>query len=217
MPGLPLEDLVHITFGGPLSTERWQTGAWFKLTGVGTPTPVDFTTPLNSINSATGLLWSTAIKAGCSSGTNLDFVKLTMYRNNVLYFVGQQSISAAAGSGTSPLPGYVAQVWTLKSNLPTRSGRGRMYVPKNGLAVSGTTYQWPTVSTALAALKTWANSCETALSGLPGTTPSAKLSVVGRSGPPSQPVTLLQADSIPDVQHGRTKRFSAVVVDQQSY
>jgi hypothetical protein len=30
-------------------------------------------------------------------------------------------------------------------------------------------------------------------------------------------VTLLQADSIPDVQHGRTKRFSAVVVDQQAY
>jgi len=219
MPGLPLRDLFHVVIGGNVASEDWSAGCWFDAgtTGIGTPTPTDLNTMAASMATAAGVAWSAFLKAWNASGLTLTFCKAYFYRTNTLYGVGQASISASAATGTAPQPGYVSQVLTFLTSQPGRSGRGRMYLPKTGKAPSASTFQYATEGTALSAMKTYFQSCESAIEALPGASIVASLSVVSRTGSNPNAVTTLRMDSIPDTQHGRTKSLAPALLETLSY
>lgn len=217
MPGLPLEDLCRLEFGGSLGGESWETGCWFFITGASVVTPVSVDNALTACDTEIGGLWTDFLKGWNASGLVLNRTKLSFYDNGVLSFSQQHAITVAAATGTAPQPGYTAQVVGLYTDLSRRYARGRMYFPKTGLAPSASTFQWASIATALGQLKTRLHNIETAIqANLPSAT-GANLRVVSRTGPGSQQVTQLKADSIPDTQHGRTRRFVATSKDAVSY
>lgn len=215
--GYPLEDLVKVEFGGALAGETWETGAWFFITNAPAVSPTMLDTALTAVDTEIGGLWTDFIKGWNASGLTLNRTKLSFYDNGALSVTAEHAVTVAAASGTAPQPGYVTQCISLYTNLARRYARGRMYIPRTGNAPAAATFQWTTISTALGQLKTRLHNIETALqTNLTGAT-AANLRVVSQTGVGSQQVTQLKADSIPDTQHGRTRRMLALAKDSLSY
>lgn len=215
--GYPLEELCKVEFGGTLAGETWETGCWFFITASSLVTPTDISDALTAIDSEIGGIWTDFLKGWNASGLTLTRTKLSYYNNGVLSIALEHAVAVAAASGTAPQPGYVSQVVGLYTDLSRRYARGRMYLPKTGLAPSASTFQWPTIATAIGQLKTRLHNIETALQANLTNATGANLSVVSQTGPPSKRVTSLKADSVPDTQHGRTRRFVPAVRDSVSY
>lgn len=215
--GYPLEDLVKIEFGGTLAGETWETGCWFFITNAPLVTPPMLDTALSAVDTEIGGIWTDFLKGWNATGLVLNRTKASFYDNGALSVATEHAVTVAAATGTAPQPGYVSQVIGLYTSLSRRYARGRMYFPKTGVAPSATTFQWASISTVLGQLKTRLHNIETALqANLTGAT-AANLRVVSQTGPGSQQVTQLKADSIPDTQHGRTRRFAPVTKDLVSY
>lgn len=215
--GYPLEDLVKLEFGGALAGETWETGCWFFITSAPAVTPTMLDTALTAVDTEVGGIWTDFLKGWNAPGLTLTRTKLSFYDNGALSVTAEHAIAVAAATGSAPQPGYVSQVVGLYTALSRRYARGRMYLPRTGLAPSGTTFQYSTIATALGQLKTRLHNIETALqTNLTGAS-AANLRVVSQTGPGSQQVTQLKADSIPDTQHGRTRRLVPLVKDSVSY
>lgn len=215
--GYPLEDLVRIEFGGSLGGESWESGCWFFIFSAPAVTNVMADAALTAVDTELGGLWTDFLKGWNASGLTLSRSKLSFYDNGALSVTAEHALTAAAATGTAPQPAYVSQCIGLYTGLSRRYARGRMYLPRTGNAPSASTFQWATVGTALGQLKTRLHNIETALQAqLTGST-GASLRVVSQTGPASQAVTQLKADSLPDTQHGRTRRMIPVVKDSVSY
>lgn len=215
--GYPLEDLAKLEFGGSLGGETWETGCWFFITNAPLVSPAMVDAALTACDLEIAGLWTDFLKGWNASGLTLNRTKLSFYDNGALSVTAEHALTVAAASGTAPQPGYVSQCIGLYTDLARRSARGRMYLPRTGNAPSASTFQWTTIATALGQLKTRLHAIETAIqSNLTGAT-GANLRVVSQTGVPSRSVTQLKADSIPDTQHGRTRRMQPAVKDQVSY
>jgi len=215
--GYPLEDLVKLEFGGALAGETWETGCWFFITSAPLVSPAMMDAALTACDTEIGGLWTDFLKGWNASGLTLSRTKLSFYDNGVLSVTAEHAITVAAATGTAPQPGYVSQCIGLYTALSRRYARGRMYLPRTGNAPTASTFQWTTIATALGQLKTRLHNIETALqTNLTGAS-AANLRVVSQTGPGSQQVTQLKADSIPDTQHGRTRRLLPLVKDSVSY
>lgn len=215
---LPQNHLLKVVFGGNVAGEDWSCGVWFRPPDTSAiPTVTLMNTFLGHCVTSIGGFWSGGLKAVNAAGTTLTFVKGYWYFNTVLQLTGVSAISASVGSGSNPLPSYVARVLSLYSDTPGRFARGRVYLPYTGLAVSSSTFQWATASTVESAFKTMTKQMESdAVTdfSLPGNAP---LSVVSRTNAGPYTVTQLRMDSIPDTQHGRTRKLTPIVIDQLAY
>jgi hypothetical protein len=200
-----------------MATENWSFGVWFNCTGVGAPNPTDMNTLAASCLTAFGTFWTAALKGSNAAACVPNSCKAYFYDSGALVTSGLSTGTLAAGSGTGPNPGYVARVVTLLTDFSGRSYRGRIYLPWTGAAVSGSTLQWTSNASLLTNLKTMFQAFSTAILALPGPPTNANLAVVGATNATVANVHNLRMDTIPDTQHGRTRRLVAVATDSLVY
>jgi hypothetical protein len=120
------------------------------------------------------------------------------------------------GTSAVPVPFYVSMCASLLTNQPGRSGRGRMYLPLTGSGFNAGTGQMTLT------LGTMASNVALFLTGLgpddntfPGD-PTSEADVVSITHGLSNKITTVRIDSIPDTQHGRTRRVTATATGSAS-
>lgn len=214
---LPAADLIKVLIGGAMGNENWSIGLWFNTTGIGAVTPSDMNNLASDCVGAWQTFWTAQLKAKNAAATTSGIARVSWYDAGVLTNTGFASAGPAAGTGTGPNPAYVARVITLLTDFAGRSYRGRLYLPWTGEAVSGSTFQWGSVATLLAAFKTFAQACETAILARMPTATTANFAVVGRTNGNVTNVHSLRIDGLPDTQHGRSRRLSAISTDSLAY
>jgi hypothetical protein len=128
--------VTHIRFGGALADgERWETGFWvFKSWDTNTAINSAAQGAYNSLI-GTGDLW-TVLAPFLRPQTTLDHVRLYTYaaggtKASLIgeYLPTTPPVGSFVGSTTLPL--QAAIVATLRTLLPGRRNRGRMYLPWN--------------------------------------------------------------------------------------
>lgn len=207
-------DVVKYVIGGACGSDTWSVGFYQQLTGLsGVPTPTQMNAAaLFRLNGFNTIVWnpaSNALKVPNASGVLLSTCRSYLYQGGVLTAQGAGAISSVAGTAGSPTPFYVALCCSLLTNTPGRSGRGRVYLPLTGSGFSGTTGQ---ITNAFAP---WVANLATMLSGFgpddtqfPGD-PASHAVILSNKTAAVHPITSVRADSIPDTQHGRTRRITA--------
>jgi hypothetical protein len=150
-------------------------------------------------------------KASQSSDTTFDSVLVRFYDGATLSVDGTASATPVPGTGSGAHPGYVALVVTLLTAFPGRSHRGRIYLPATAVAINSATSQLSTAATqdTLAAdVATHLASSAHTPSWASGVlfTPVVLSKTLGSTAD----IVSLRIDSLPDTQHGRTRKLSAV-------
>lgn len=200
MPALGIYQRVVIK-GQTFTSEIWQTGFYV----IDTTPPPDQATLQALCNTLEPLVntWWTSIKANLPAG--FTYTGISMYQyvdpSTIAQFQAQTLRAAVAGTsavGQSPID--TACVVSLRSSLPGRSGRNRMYVPCTA-AVNQATGMWD--STVPDGIGTATKALMTACAGAPNALPV----VVSRTLHQYHPLSGLNTDSKPDVQRRRENRL----------
>jgi hypothetical protein len=168
---------------------------------------------LTSFNTAVWSASTAGQKTVNASGVSLSTMKTYLYRSGVLTRQGQASITAVVGTGTAILPFYSSMCCSLLTETAGRSGRGRVFLPFTAGALLAATGQMNVGS-----LSSYAGNVATWLSGIniddstfPGT-PTVRVQVLSKTTATSHDVTSTRIDSLPDTQHGRTRKDLATAV-----
>lgn len=199
MPALGVYQRVVIT-GTSVGSEIWQTG--FYIADTAPPaTQADLQSLLNSIGTALDTWW-TAVKAHCY--TSFAYTGASMYQyvapSTSAQFQARRDVTPVAGtlaSAGSPIDSCC--VVSLRSSVPGRRGRNRMYVPfMDGVPTPGAC--WSATQTGL--IGTATKALMTAVSGSSAAVPI----VVSRTGNVYNPLASLVTDNKPDVQRRRENK-----------
>lgn len=200
-----------VTISGTIgqAAQTWSTSFWIS-TGIGTA-PTQALVDAYAANVRTPLAtFVAAIRGYWSPLVNYTAMKLTHYPAASLVpdFVSSPVVVVQQGAVAAKLPGYCSVVASLRSSSPTRSGRGRMYLPTN--VVSTTTdgemalADVTTIANATAALFTAVNSIAVGYDSGSGI-----VSVASHHTTLQRPVVRVVVDSKLDVQHRRTNKLGA--------
>lgn len=213
---LPSGDLIRNQVGGTCAGENWLIGVWTTVQGMSAvPNQSEMDARAESVLTVfDSNVWSAPANSLLS--LNATGVKLTksicsFYRDGVSLGSGIHTITPIPGTASSATPFYVAQVVTLKTATAGRRGRGRMYPPvTNGALLTAAGGQWDSGSPGALCANFGRFLGQLAVddTGLPGD-PSFTPVVVSIMGSAAHPITLLASDTIPDTQHGRTRRITA--------
>jgi hypothetical protein len=140
-------------------------------------------------------------------GVTLQKSTAGFYRGGASIGSGNAVMTPQAGSGSFAVPFYTALVVTTRTAAAGRSGRGRMYLPftsanlnNNTGQVTSTTQQdlLDNLKDLVVAMRTLSG----VLPGVDGYTPV----VVSLKHSTFNQITTLTCDSVPDTQHGRTRK-----------
>lgn len=130
--------------------------------------------------------------------------------NFQLMGVGENSYSPALkGTGPSTHPPQTAVVASLRTALPGRSGRGRLYLPATGLGLQSTLQMTETQATNIAtAVKTWVSDlAATATAAYPAPGPLHLFVVHSKKNNTAQDVSAIQVDTVLDSQRRRRDKL----------
>lgn len=207
--------LIKYSIGGAVGSELWSINFWCRTNStIATPTPAQMnTTAANSLSAFNTVVWSASsngLKSGNTSDTTLSNSKLYFYDGGLLTVDGAASITPVAGTGTSAHPGYVASVCSLLTDYPGRSKRGRLYLPATGMGILTTTSQWASSTLTHGIVDNMRlflqnGGIAPSWDGTAGIHPVIMSMSLGSI----TDVTGLRMDSLPDTQHGRTRRLVA--------
>jgi hypothetical protein len=218
----PSGDIIKYVMGGAVGSDDWSVGIWQTVSGLSSnPTTTqmnaDVLATLTSFNTG---LWSAATagqKTVNASGTLLSTGKSYLYRAGSLTRQGTASITAVAGTSATILPFFTAMCCSLLTDTAGRSGRGRIYLPLTAGALLASTGQMN-----IGSLTSYATNVAAWLTGLnvtntnfPGT-PTMQCVVFSKTLGQTFPITTVRIDSIPDTQHGRTRKDIATSVGTHS-
>lgn len=214
MAGYAPQTIKFSIFGTLYTSQTWSTGFACQLgPAAAVPTPQDMIDICNDVWGAAGTQFSAAF-----SKTNNASCRITGLRADYYGLGGTQASAigeasdtvASVGNGTANNTPLLALVSTLRTALPGRSGRGRMYWPLTGLATGGTagqvlTADAGTVATSVAGAFTQINALDASAVWYKG------IKVVVASGTKSinNQVTTVDVDTLVDVQHRREDSFTA--------
>ena len=208
---------AHITLGGSIGTETWSIGHWKEDQGSGIPTPTQLNTYAAAVLAAFNTqFWNAAtlpFKNYASADTSLINCSVHYYSGGVLIGLGTATITPVAGAGASdPHPAYVAWVITTLSDFPGRSKRGRLYLPATAVSISGSTSQVGLATTdqdtQLAHFKAYLQDSTT---NVPAWDPGVGMvnEILSQHLGSVVEMTSLRMDSLPDTQHGRSRKLVA--------
>lgn len=195
--GIPANVVKNVISGLFVGGESWQTTWWDSST---TPPSVDdtstglfaatseFTTMITEFSN----FWSSATSA-------TDFDQYGYTGGGAASSHGHASLSVT-GAGSAVLPYQCCVVMTLRTGLPGRSYRGRMYWPATGTAISNTT---GLLNTGLV------NNCVDALATFFGALTGGTAVVVSQTNTTMQEVTSVDADYVPDTQRRRVNKLTS--------
>lgn len=141
MPGLPVDSLRVVFSGFVVTGQSWSCSLWFRTIAAGLMTQTELNTANGDLGDAAVGSWATLASALWPSSTTLTKCTTYVYPNNTVTAskVSTPHTLAAAGSTTTTMPPQCAVVASLRSEVPGRSGRGRIYIPYTlaGLASDG--------------------------------------------------------------------------------
>lgn len=216
---LPMGDFVRAQFGGTLGGENWECGLWFHLVGM---TDAPDQSAMDSfaadvLSGANLQIWDKdgeGILASNATGVDLSTSRASFYRDGASLGSGTASMTPSPGTNsTAAHPFYCALCVTTLTATAGRRGRGRMYLPLTGGAVSQTSGQVSSgvaqaFGDAVGNFLFFFNGDDSDLPGSPTTVPVVVSQVEGAFAV----ITSLRTDTKPDTQHGRTNRVAAAAV-----
>lgn len=139
--------IVRVQFGGVCYTgEKWRTGLDFgNALNTGSPTLAELTTFNNTMRNAFNTsVWSGFLDDFNRSSVTFDYVRTAVYNNGVSVGSYEQNYTSVPGTGVAPaLPGSSAVVVTKRTDIATRSHRGRMYLPLTSASLEVASGQIP--------------------------------------------------------------------------
>lgn len=205
----PTGHLVKFTLSGTIGTtgQTWSTSFWV-YTGIGTPCTQALLDSYATAVRTPAATFIAAIRGFWSPTVSYTGLKATHYLANsaVPDFVSSPAVTLQSGATLARLPGYCAFVASLRSTSPTRSGRGRMYLPVNFLTVTAdgeiALADVTQMTNASAALFTAVNALAPGFDSLAGL-----VVVASFTKGTTLPVTRVVGDSKLDVQHRRTNKL----------
>lgn len=131
MPGLGKNAVKLVIRGTIQAVQTWSCGLWVD-TGIGTAVTQAGLDAYLGECAALVATWWTNLAALNASSTLLVGVDAYHYTTPATHADLQSTMNLAAtipGTGSGNLPGLLAQVASLRSATPGRSGRGRIYIP----------------------------------------------------------------------------------------
>jgi hypothetical protein len=204
-------DVVKITVSGTIgsSGQTWSTNFWISVGGGTTPTQalldaylVNLKPAIQTWITAIGVRWSNTV---IYSGLKASYIPAGSLKPTL---VSVTTPTGFTGGGAVTLPGFCSLVASLRSSVPTRRGRGRLYIPLNattvttdGEAISAAVSSY---SSATATMMTSVNAVAVGFSS-----GSGLVSVVSWTAGQAHPVVKVIVDSKIDVQHRRTDKLGA--------
>lgn len=194
--------------GTRVGAEEWNTGFW--VTAPSPTTQLDLDTWLTGVQGFVNTWWA-AVLSRASAGTAPSAVRARWYEGGDLTATlsAERPLTTTPGSSGTTHPYQVSVVASLRTSVPSRTTRGRMYLPLDGTLMStGGQYAAAAitaVNTPTATLLTSVNG--TTIGGLPTTVVVAS-HVTGLV----QYVTRVVMDTIPDIQRRRANALLAASV-----
>lgn len=213
---MPLnEDIIKVTYFGAMGSDVWNTG--FNVTldvAGGVPSQADLNAAAVIFRGFFTLrAWDTAQRALAAVWTSYLGVRLHYYPagSQVATRVAESLIpSPFVGTSANPHPSQCSIVASLRTVSSSRRGRGRMYLPYNGIGnITGGVYNTthiPTVGDAVANLLSDVN-IMAAVGGLS----NFQAVVASQADGICLPVTNVIVDNVPDVQRRRSNNLTATL------
>lgn len=175
----------------------------------------------DSLNSAQALAdgvasaWSAnhgGLIATINANSGYDAVRVYAYPNGGTKstWVAEASLGAVPGGGTQVMPLQLCLVLTLRTPQVGRSNRGRMYLPGDGLQLSGQNNQ--IVSTLATGAAQDMVAIFNAVNAMTIGGGNPVVSVVSFTETRSSPVTTITVDNKPDIQRRRANRQAHSIV-----
>ena len=202
-----MAEVLRVSIQGNMpGGEKWSVNPCFHL--ITEPTP-DFT-ELNTIAGAiNALLPGAALMGLMSTGTNISGCRVEARESNGDLVALAERPRGAVDAGTSGigLPYQTSMVFSLRTNHVGASGRGRLYWPATGAAISAATLRPSSlvVSNALTAMETFLSGVQGAVEATLGDAP---LSVWSRTTLGTFGVTKILAGDVLDVQRRRRDKLA---------
>lgn len=202
---------LKVVLGGHIATaQTWSVGINIAVATITDPTQGELDAVRVQLETAAGV-WATAIKSYWAADTQYDNISVYHYPSGAIHAlrVSKNVVTTVAGNGTPPLPSVASAVQSLRTSVPGRTGRGRLYVPLTAQAL-GTNHQLTTgqcsgLSNATASMLTAWNAL--AFANPPFT--SHAVCVASFSTAACPPVTRVVVDSVVDIQHRRSDKLLA--------
>lgn len=153
---------ILATVGGSVYTgEKWRTTLMLDGSlSIAPPTPAELSSLVTLIrNTFNTNVWSagaSGLRTFNSNTTTLDYASARVWSNGVATPVGfyENTFAAVAGSGgANLLPPSAAVVASKRSDLATRHGRGRAYLPLTSVALEAASGQIPDAT--CSSIATW--------------------------------------------------------------
>lgn len=128
----------RIVFSGALPQgERWSTGFW--ISGPGPTSSADAQAKMDTFFTTIAAGPLDRIREGIPSTGNIDQIRLYWYAQAspaTALYITDATTGPIAGTGTATLPLQTSVVVSLRTTTNARSGRGRMYLPSAGRALT---------------------------------------------------------------------------------
>lgn len=197
---------IHIDGLLGSGAEEWSTSfAVQTLDGLGITDPVvlqDWATDIMTAwNVGTG--WQGDLRSMLGSTSSITGIRIYNYQSTTdpANALGQSTSAAVAGSGTVILPFQSSLVYTLRTQVPGRRTRGRMYWP----FLTATMLATGQISTSVVTLAARASSFADMLNALCAAGPSGTHIpvIVSKAGGTVTPVTSVRVGNIMDTQRRR--------------
>lgn len=214
MVALPVDAVKTVIQFTRLGGEIAETGFWLGIIGAGGDyTQSDLQNYANSVWTNWTTRWTTGGLNGlASTATKPVGVKATLYPagDTTGDLVAVAASEVASGISTTPHPYQCSMVVSLRSAIPTKRGRGRMYLPLDG-AIMGTNGQYH--ANAAAAVGAEMDTFLTAVNGLGFGGDPALVVVASHVAGEVNAITSIVTNTIPDIQRRRANREKANATD----
>lgn len=204
-------DLVKVIVSGSIGTsgQTWSSGFHISVGGGPAPDQADLDSYLTNLQTPIET-WITNIKTLWGTNTLYSGLKALYIPSGSLKatLVSVATVSATGGGTAAKLPGFCSLVASLRSSNPSRTGRGRMYLPANLITVStdgeATNANAQTVANNTAIMMTAVNAIDPGFSAGAGVCTVASFASGGNF-----PIARIVCDTKIDVQHRRTDKLGA--------
>lgn len=196
-------DIEGVRTGG----EEWNTGFWVDV-----PTPItqgDLNVWLGLVATAINTWWS-GVRVYASTNTVPVLVRARFYpaNANAATLLAEFGLTSTAGTGTTLHPYQCAVVASLRTAVPSRRTRGRMYLPLDAMPMQAAgNYNTTGTASVSGQTATMINSINAATLAAGTATAVIRSEAAGSV----QAVTAVVVDSIPDVQRRRANKLASAL------
>lgn len=190
-------DVIHtVVSGSNVGSDRWSFGWWQDTSSAAPAGNADLDA------NPDWLTFITELVTAMTTQQAVDKYDVYRYQGGALVNHWQKSVSHPGTATSGQLPLQVSLVVTLRSAIPTRRGRGRVYLPTCAFAMMGTGHLFSSTK-----VNTLVDKLALAFTSLgSGSNP---VGVVSRVEGVIRPVVSIDADLVPDTQRRRSNELTS--------